>query len=87
MKIPITQSKEWQKLQDELGELSPKDEEIKKLKEQVEKLNIKESIKEKLYYEYKDEKIVWLVPSNSIVPFNLYELRLLTISGNCSTLF
>jgi len=38
-------------LQGELGELSPKEEEIKKLKEQVEELDIVDSIKEKLNYE------------------------------------
>ena len=38
-------------LQGELGELSPKEEEVKKLREKVENLNVKESIKEKINYE------------------------------------
>ena len=55
-------------LQGELGELSPKEEEVKKLKENVKCLSVKESIKEKLNYEIdRYENMSSMSPEVSII--------------------
>lgn len=55
-------------LQDELGELSPRDEEIKNLKNSVEELDTSEEIKNKIYYEInRYENMSTMSPELSIV--------------------
>lgn len=55
-------------LQDELGEVSPKEEEVKRLREQVENLIVKDSIKEKLNHEIdRYESMSSMSPEISII--------------------
>ena len=55
-------------LQDELGELSPRDEDVKNLKKSVEELDTSEEIKNKIYYEInRYENMSTMSPELSIV--------------------